>query len=49
MDVITAFLYVGRGPAMGTTHTQGALPKCLNGFIVSDVDSETEKAIEPNP
>jgi hypothetical protein len=35
---------VGRGFAMGRSPVQGVLPKCLIGFIVSEVNSESEKA-----
>jgi len=41
-------LYEGRGLAMGQPHEQRGLPKCLNGFIVSEVKCESEQAREPN-
>jgi hypothetical protein len=33
----------GRGHAMGSSPVPGVLPKCLNGFILSEVNSESEQ------
>jgi hypothetical protein len=33
------FSCVGRGLAISRSHVQGILPKCLNGFIASEVNS----------
>jgi len=35
---------VGRGLAMGRFPVQGVLQKCLKGFIVSEVNCESEQA-----
>jgi hypothetical protein len=34
---------------MGQSLVKGLLPKCLNRFIVSEVNSESEQARGPNP
>jgi hypothetical protein len=34
---------------MGRSLVQGALLKCLKGFIVSEVKSDSERARGPNP
>jgi hypothetical protein len=38
---------VRRGLVMDRSPIQGVLRKCLNGFIVSEVSSESEQVIEP--
>jgi len=40
---------VGTGLSVGRFPVQGTLPNCLNGFMVFDVNSETEQAKGPNP
>jgi hypothetical protein len=40
---------VGRGPAMDRSPVQGVPPKCLNGFIVLESNSDLEQATGPNP
>jgi hypothetical protein len=40
---------VGLGLAMGWSPVQGVLPKWLNGFIVSEVNSQPEQTRELNP
>jgi hypothetical protein len=35
--------------AMGRSSVQGVLPKCLNGFITSEVNCELEQARGPKP
>jgi hypothetical protein len=40
---------VGRGLAKGRTPVQRDLPKYLNGFIVSEANTEQEQARGPNP
>jgi len=35
---------LGTGTATGRFPIQGILPKCLKGFIVSEVNSESEQA-----
>jgi hypothetical protein len=40
---------VGRGLQMGRFPLEGVLPKCLNGFRISEVDSELEGRRRPNP
>jgi hypothetical protein len=37
---------VGRGLAMGRSVCPEVLPKCLNGFTVSEVNSETDQGEE---
>jgi len=39
---------VGSNPARGIV-VQGVLPKCLNGFMVSEVNSESEQVREHSP
>jgi hypothetical protein len=39
----------GGGLKMGRSPVQRVLPKCLDGFVVSEVSSESEQAIGPNP
>jgi hypothetical protein len=40
---------VGRGLAIGPSPIQGDLPKCLNVFIVPEVNSDSEQARGSNP
>jgi hypothetical protein len=40
---------VGRDFAMGRSAVQEVLSKCLKGFIVSEVNSESEQTRRPNP
>jgi hypothetical protein len=40
---------VGRGLAMDRSPILGILPKCLNGFIISQVNSGSEHVRGPNP
>jgi hypothetical protein len=35
--------------AMGICPVRGILPKCVKGFIVSEVNSELEQVRGPNP
>jgi len=53
MDIRRRFsvglFHVGRGIAMGRSPVQGVLPKCLNVFIVLEVNSESEQTRGPNP
>jgi hypothetical protein len=37
------------GLSMGRSPFQGVLPKCLEGFIVSEVTSDLDEAKGPNP
>jgi len=39
----------GTGLAMGGSPVQGAVPKCPNVFIVSEVNSESEQRRGPKP
>jgi len=41
--------YEGRGLEMGRSPVQGIFPKCLRGFILSEVNSEPVQARGPNP
>jgi hypothetical protein len=40
---------VGGGLAMGRSPVQGVLQKCLNWFIISEINSKWEHARKPNP
>jgi len=40
---------VGTDLATGLSPILRALPKCLNAFIISEVDSESEVGRGPNP
>jgi len=39
----------GRGLVMGRSPVQGHLPKCLKGFVISEVNSDSEQVGGPNP
>jgi hypothetical protein len=46
---MSSFCCVGRGLAIGQSPVQGVPLKCLNGVTFSEVNSDSEKAIGPNP
>jgi hypothetical protein len=53
-DVMSAFFCVmlscvDRGLGVSRSPVEGVLPICLNGFMVSEVNSESEQAGGPNP
>jgi hypothetical protein len=48
LSVCLSVCAVFRGLVMGRSPIQGVLPKCLNGFTVSEVNSGSEEARGPN-
>jgi len=46
---VWGFFCVGRDLPRGDPPVKGVIPKCLKGFILSEVNSESGQDREPNP